>query len=75
MKNKQNQERDAPCASQEKKIEAASLAKLESYAVQGLELGQKIFQKLDDVEHFVEMLLRQKAQELKPKKPGVKKAP
>jgi hypothetical protein len=66
MKNKQKNEGNVPGGSQGKKDATSSLPRMEMYAVLGLELGQKIFEKLQKVEESVEILARQKARELNP---------
>jgi hypothetical protein len=72
MKNKQKNERSFSEASQEKqekKTGITSLPRMEMYAVFGLELGQKIFEKLQKMEDSLEILARQKARELNPNDP------
>ncbi len=67
MKNKQNTR-----GAESKKNElVTSLPKMEMYAVLGLELGKKIFKKLENVEETVEILARQKARDLNPDAPEV----
>jgi hypothetical protein len=46
-----------------------SLPKMEMYAILGLELGQRILEKLQKVEDSLEILAAQKARELNPEKP------
>ena len=72
MKNTNKEEGGAPDASateQGKKADVTKLPRMEMYAVLGLELGQKIFEKLQEVEESIEILARQKARELNPEKP------
>ena len=72
MKNTNKEAGGAPGASeteQGKKANVTKLPRMEMYAVLGLELGQKIFEKLQKVEESVEILARQKARELNPEKP------
>jgi hypothetical protein len=65
MKNKQKK---GGGASQEKQAKVRSLPRMEMYAVLGLELGQKIFEKLEKVEDSLDILAAQKARELNPEK-------
>jgi len=72
MKNKSNEQEGVPGASQDKQEKgtaATPLPRLEMYAVLGLELAQKIYEKLEKVEDSLEILARQKARELNPDKP------
>ena len=69
MKNTNQKAGGAPGASetkQEKKAPATKLPRMEMYAVLGLELSKKIFEKLQEVEESIEILARQKARELNP---------
>ena len=70
MSKKPKNQRQAPKAS---KSGMASLYRTEKYAVLSLKLGQKIYQKLKQVEAAVEILARQKARELLSKQSGAKK--
>jgi hypothetical protein len=65
MKNKQKK---GGGASQEKQSKVTSLPRMEMYAVLGLELGQRIFEKLEKVEDSLDILAAQKARELNPEK-------
>ncbi len=72
MKNTNKEEANVPGASEashEKKADITKLPRMEMYAVLGLELSQKIFEKLIEVEESVEILARQKARELHTEQP------
>ena len=58
MENKQNDKK--------KEDTITPLPRLEMYAVLGLELGQRIFEKLQKMEDSLEDMARQKARELNP---------
>ena len=67
MKNINKEAGDAPGASeteQGKKADVTKLPRMEMYAVLGLELSKKIFEKLEEVEESIEIFARQKAREL-----------
>jgi hypothetical protein len=67
MNNTNKEEGNVPGASeasQEKKADITKLPRMEMYAVLGLELNQKIFEKLIEIEDSIEILARQKAREL-----------
>lgn len=69
MKNKPNEAGNEPSASSKEKEnggEVTTLPRLEMYAVLGLELGKRIFEKLEKVEDSVAILAAQKARELHP---------
>ena len=71
--NKTNNEKggahDSPEKKPAKEVPVTKLPKMEMYAVLGLELGQKIFEKLEQVEESIEILAVQKARELNPDTP------
>ena len=77
MNNENKTNGAAPVTSQankEKKADVTKLPLMEMYAVLGLELSQRIFEKLESVEESVEILACQKARELNPEKPISKNA-
>jgi hypothetical protein len=65
---------DQPQKTQGKKAPVTKLPRLEMYAVLGLELGKKIFEKLQEVEESIEIMARQKARELNPEEPNSEEA-
>ena len=73
MKNTNNKGNETvPGASkknQGKKGPVTKLPRMEMYAVLGLELSKKIFEKLEEVEKSIDIMARQKARELSPEKP------
>jgi hypothetical protein len=72
MKNINKEDGNVAGGSQEKQEAKAPIAKLprmEMYAVLGLELSKKIFEKLEEVEKSIEIIARQKARELDTKSP------
>ena len=72
MNHKQKEQRKAADGSGKKPGEDDSincLPKMEMYAVLGLEMGQRIYEKLQKVEDSLEILAAQKARELNPDKP------
>ena len=73
MKNIHNEEGYVPEVKQGKRADVTKLPRMEMYAVLGLELGQKIFEKLVKVEESVEILARQVARELHPDTPDTEK--
>jgi hypothetical protein len=76
MNNKQKNVRNGPGTSkgkQQAKVGISALHRLERYAVLGLELSQRIYEKLEHVEDSIEILARQKARELNQKKSATKK--
>lgn len=69
MKNSNSKNGSVPGASQKrqgKKGPVTKLPRMEMYTVLGLELSKKILEKLEAVEESIEILARQKAQELSP---------
>jgi hypothetical protein len=76
MDNKEQIERTGHGTSKEEQEEEGSispLSELERKAVSGLELGQRIYEKLEQVEASIEILARQKARELNQRKPTARK--
>ena len=72
MKNTNKEEGSVPGAShknQGKKAPVTKLPRMEMYAVLGLELSKTIFEKLEEVEKSIDIMVRQKAWELSPDKP------
>jgi len=72
MKNINQEAEGAPGPSEtkeERKADVSKLPRMEMYAVLGLELSRKIFEKLEKVDESIEILARQKARELHPEQP------
>jgi hypothetical protein len=71
MKNINKEEGNVPGAEvkQGKKADVTKLPRMEMYAVLGLELSKKIFEKLEEVEKSIEIIARQKARELNAESP------
>jgi len=65
---------EGPRKKRGKETKVTSLPRMEMYAVLGLELGQRIFEKLEKVEDSVEIFARQKSRELNPKPPEAETA-
>ena len=67
MKNINTEEVNIPNGlegDQGKKADVTKLPRMEMYAVLGLELSKKIFEKLEEVEKSIDIIARQKAREL-----------